>query len=298
MYVFPNPEIGTFPARLHATTAEPPCTAAIESPYSCCGERSMPTTKPLALITGGSGGIGLELAKVFASEGYDLVIAADSAAKLKEAVRQIEPSNGKARIETVVVDLAQPAGPQKLYDCVKELGRNVDVLVNNAGRGVWGDFARETDLKDELAIIQLNVASVIALTKLFVGDMVRRGSGKILITASEASLVPIALMSVYAATKAFVYSFALSLREELKDTGITVTALLPGATQTDFFIRADMDEAKFVQEGKLADPARVARDGYEALMKGDDHIVTPFKDRVKVSVAKFVPDAWSVQRLE
>jgi uncharacterized protein len=258
----------------------------------------MPTTKPLALITGGSGGIGLELAKVFASEGYDLIIAADSAAKLKEAVQQIEPSNEKARIETVVVDLSKPAGPQKLYDAVKELGRNVDVLVNNAGRGVWGDFARETDLQEELAIIQLNAASVIAVTKMFVGDMVRRGSGKILITASEASLVPIALMSVYAATKAFVYSFALSLREELKDTGITVTALLPGATQTDFFIRADMEEAKFVQEGKLADPARVARDGFEALMKGDDHIVTPFKDRVKVSVAKFVPDAWSVQRLE
>src|SRR5919107_95559 len=148
----------------------------------------MPTTKPLALITGGSGGIGLELAKVFASEGYDLIIAADSAAKLKEAVQQIEPSNEKARIETVVVDLSKPAGPQKLYDSVQELGQKVDVLVNNAGRGVWGDFARETDLKDELAMIQLNAASVIAVTKLFVGDMVRRGSGKILITASEASL--------------------------------------------------------------------------------------------------------------
>jgi short-subunit dehydrogenase len=219
------------------------------------------------------------------------------------------PSSGRRRrkvalagdgitVETVAVDLAKPAGPKKLYEAVQKLGWDIDVLVNNAGRGVWGDFARETDLDEELAIIQLNVASVIAVTKLFVADMIDRGSGKILVTASEASLSPIALMSVYAATKAFVYSFALSLREELKDTGITVSALLPGATQTDFFLRADMDEAKFVREGKLADPAKVARDGYDALMSGDDHVVTPLNERITMTVAKLMPDSWTVQRLE
>jgi uncharacterized protein len=229
----------------------------------------MAEPRPVTLITGGSSGIGLELAKVFAAEGHDLIIASDNRSKLKKAAEEITLAGDGGSVEIVVADLSKPAGPKKLYTAVQELGRKVEVLVNNAGRGVWGDFARETDLNDELAMIQLNAASVVALTKLFVADMVRRHSGKILITASEASLAPIALMSIYAATKAFVYSFALSLREELKDTGITVTALLPGATQTDFFIRADMDEAKFVQESKMADPAKVARDGYDALMKGD-----------------------------
>jgi uncharacterized protein len=258
----------------------------------------MAELRPVALITGGSSGIGLELAKIFAAEGHDLIIASDNRRKLKKAAEEIALAGDGGSVEIVVVDLSKPAAPKKLYKAVQELGRKVDVLVNNAGRGVWGDFARETDLNDELAMIQLNAASVVAVTKMFVADMVRHGSGKILITASEASLAPIALMSIYAATKAFVYSFALSLREELKDTGITVTALLPGATQTDFFIRADMDEAKFVQESKMADPAQVARDGYDALMKGDDHVVTPFKDRIRSVVTKFVPDRWAVERVE
>jgi uncharacterized protein len=251
-----------------------------------------------ALVTGGSSGIGLELAKVFAEEGYDLIIASDQPARLKEAVRHIKAACPDAWVETIVADLSQPDGPKRLYDTVQERGFTVDVLVNNAGRGVWGDFARETDLSDELAMIQLNVSSVVALTKLFVADMAERREGKILFTASEASLAPTALMSVYAATKAFVYSFALGLREELKDTGVTVTALLPGATQTEFFVRADMDELEFVQSGKMADPSDVARDGYDALIAGDDHVVTPFKDRIKVTVNKFMPATWTVGRME
>jgi len=244
-----------------------------------------------ALVTGGSSGIGLELAKVFAEEGYDLIIASDQPAKLKDAARHIKAECPDAWVETIVVDLAQPDGARKLYEAVQERGFTVDVLVNNAGRGVWGDFAQETDLSDELAMIQLNVSSVVAVTKLFVADMVRRREGKILFTASEASLAPIALMSVYAATKAFVYSFALGLREELKDTGVSVTALLPGATQTEFFGRAHMNELEFVQSGKMADPSEVARDGYDALIAGDDHVVTPFKDRIKVTANKFMPAA-------
>lgn len=258
----------------------------------------MAQSKSVVLVTGGSSGIGLELAKIFAAEGHDLIIASDNRGKLKKAADEIALAGDGGTVDIVVADLSKPAGPKKLHDAVQKLGRKVDVLVNNAGRGVWGDFARETDLKDELAMIQLNAASVVSVTKLFVADMLRRGRGKILITASEASLAPIALMSIYAATKAFVYSFALSLREELKDTGIMVTALLPGATQTDFFLRADMEDAKFVQEGKMADPAKVARDGYDALMKGDDHVVTPLKDRVRMTVAKLMPDSWTVQMLE
>ena len=258
----------------------------------------MAKSKSTVLITGGSNGIGLELAKVFAAEGYDLIIASSNRVNLDKAAESITLAGDGTTVKTLVADLSKPGGPKKLFDAVKELGRPLDVLVNNAGFGVWGDFARETDLKDELAMIQLNAASVVALTKMFAAGMVKRGSGKILVTASEASLAPIALMSIYAATKAFVYSFALSLREELKDTGVTVTALLPGATQTNFFVRANMEGTKFVQEAKMADPAKVARDGYDALMKGDDHVVTPFKDKVMSTFTKLVPDSWTVERVE
>jgi short-subunit dehydrogenase len=256
--------------------------------------------KPLVLVTGGSSGIGLEIAKVFAAEDHDVIIAASHARRLKKAVEQVRAAGGDNDVNVfpLTIDLSKPIGPKKLYEAVKEMRRPVDVLVNNAGVGVWGDFARATDLKDELAMMQLNTASVVALTKLFVADMVKRGEGKLLFTASEASLAPVALMSIYAATKAFVYSFALSLREELKDTDIVVTALLPGATQTDFFNRAGMQDAKFVQEGKMADPAGVARDGFDALMRADDHIVSPTKDRLMSIFTKLVPDRMTVERIE
>jgi short-subunit dehydrogenase len=147
-------------------------------------------------------------------------------------------------------------------------------------------------------MIELNTASVVTLSKLFAHDMANRGSGRILFTASEASLSPIALMAVYAATKAFVYSFALGLREELKDSGVTVTALLPGATNTNFFNRAGMKDTKLVREGELADARDVARAGYDALMRGDDHVVYPIQERVTSFFAKLVPDRMAVQRVE
>jgi uncharacterized protein len=252
--------------------------------------------KLVALVTGASSGIGLELAKVLASEGYDLIITSDDRAKLESAAKQIKQVGPSVQIGVVEADLARPDGAKKLYQIVRKLGYAVDILVNNAGVGVWGEFA-ETDLDAELKMIQLNAASVVAVTKLFARDMVERGAGKILITASEASLAPSALLTVYAATKAFDYSFAQALREELKDKGVTVTALLPGATDTNFFKRAGMAHTKTAQ-GKLADPAQVARAGYDALMSGDDHVVTPLRDRVAITVAKFLPDKTVVQRVE
>jgi short-subunit dehydrogenase len=253
-------------------------------------------SRPLALVTGSSSGIGLELARILAADGYDLILTSENREKLQLAVDQVKRAAPDANVKSVVADLEKPSGRKKLYDATKRSG-SIGILANNAGRGVWGEF-RKTDLEDELAIVQLNVASVVALSKLFARDMAKRGSGRILFTASEASLAPIALMSVYAATKAFVYSFALSLREELKDSGVTVTALLPGATNTDFFNRAGMKDTKLVRESDLADAREVAQAGYDALMRGDDHVVYPVQDRIRSIFTKLVPDRAAVQRVE
>jgi short-subunit dehydrogenase len=253
-------------------------------------------SKRRALVTGSSSGIGLELAKILAEEGHDLVITSDNRRKLEHAADQLKRAAPDAKVKIVVADLATAGGASKVYRLAKRAGP-IDVLVNNAGRGVFGEFVG-TRLGDELAMIQLNVASVVALTKLFVPDMVRRGSGRILFTASEASLAPLACMSVYAATKAFVYSFALSLREELKDSGVGVTALLPGATDTNFFNRAGMMNTKLVKENDLADAAGVARAGFEAMMNGDDHVVTPLQERIQYTLTKVLPDRMLVQRIE
>ena len=131
--------------------------------------------KPVVLVTGGSSGIGLELARVFATEGHDLIIVSENKRKLEGAAKQLERVRPGVKVAAVVVDLAKPDGPKKLYQSVKRRGAKVDILVNNAGVGVWGDFSRDTDLGKELAMIQLNAASVVAVTKLFVGDMVKRG---------------------------------------------------------------------------------------------------------------------------
>ena len=253
--------------------------------------------RPLALVTGSSSGIGLELAKVFAAEGHDLIITSDNRAKLETAKSNIASGAPDARIEIIDADLARSDGAETLYRGVQQLGRPIDILANNAGVGVWGEFAKGTDLSAELAMIQLNVSAVVALTKLFGREMVARHKGRILITASEAAIAPTALASVYGATKAFDYAFALALREELKDTGVTVTALLPGATDTNWFNRANAAHTS-VAQGNLADPAQVARDAYKALMKGDDHVVTPLKDKMLAVAAKLVPDRMSVQRLQ
>jgi short-subunit dehydrogenase len=253
-------------------------------------------SRPLALVTGSSSGIGLELAKIFAAEGHDLILTSEDQAKLKLAIDQVKRAAPDAAVKSVVADLKTSAGRKKLYNAAKRIGP-IDILVNNAGVGVWGEFVK-TDLEDELAMIQLNTAGAVALSKFVAGDMAKRGSGRILFTASEASLTPIALMSVYAATKAFVYSFALSLREELKETGVTVTALLPGATNTNFFNRAGMKDTKLVRENELADAREVAQAGYDALMRGDDHVVYPIQERVMSILAKLVPDRSAVQRVE
>lgn len=251
-----------------------------------------PTTHALALITGASSGIGYELAKQFACNGYDVIMAADHQGKLIEAAQGVRASawrseEGARRVETVTCDLATREGVENLYRAAQAIGP-VEVLCANAGIGVWGDF-RETDLEAELRAIQLNAVSVVHLTKLMLRDMVARNSGKILITASTDSTTPDPFLVVYAATKAFVLSFAEGLREDLKDTGITVTALMPGPTETNFFRRAGMQRSR-VASMKKSDPADVARAGYEALMRGDDHTVVGLMNKMQVAMGAIASD--------
>jgi short-subunit dehydrogenase len=248
------------------------------------------SNKPLVLITGSSSGIGLELAKCFAKDGYDLIINSENPQKLARAADELRASEGSPNVEVIVADLATKEGPGELYEKYRALGREVDVFVNNAGVGVYGDFTRETELERELSMIQLNAVSCVQLTKRFAADFVKRGAGKILMTASVASVMPTPLQTIYGATKAFVYSFAEGLREELRDTGITVTALMPGATDTPFFARAGALDSKLV-EGKLADPAEVAQAGYDAMNKGDDHVITPLSYRIQAAIGYVIPES-------
>lgn len=244
---------------------------------------------PYTLITGGTSGIGYELAKIFAKNGHNLIIVARDEADL--AVTCNELSQHNVKVITISKDLSHPDGAQQLYkEICKRKDVKVNTLVNNAGQGHYGEF-KDTDLLKELSIIQLNVATVVTLTKLFLKDMLAEGNGKILNVSSIASKAPGPFHSVYHGTKAFVQSFTEAIRDELKDTGITVTALLPGATDTDFFNKADMLESKIVQSGKLGDPSKVAQDGYDALMRGDDMVVSGLKNKVQVAMSKVMPDS-------
>lgn len=246
------------------------------------------TDKKYALITGDTSGIGFELAKLFAKDGYNLVITARSEEELGTTSAELER---EYNIEVVKIakDLFDPENALDLYNEVIIKKIQIDALVNDAGQGQYGEFV-ETDIHRELKIIQLNISSVVVLTKLFLQDMVKRGDGKILNLSSVASKIPGPLQSVYHGTKAFVQSFTEAIRNEVKDSGVVVTALLPGATDTDFFNKADMEDSKIVEEGKLADPAKVAKDGYDALMKDDDMVVSGFKNKVQVAMGNVMPD--------
>ncbi len=244
-------------------------------------------TRPLAVVTGASNGIGYELAKQFAQNGFDLLVTA-TGASINEAARSFEDLG--AEVETVEADLATYDGVEKLYDKIKATGKPVDAIAINAGIGVGGDFARETDLKDELNLINLNVVSTVHLAKRMVKDMVERSKGRILFTSSIAALMPGSFEAVYAASKAFVHSFAEGLRNELKDTGVTVTSLMPGPTDTNFFHRADMDDTN-VGTSKKDDPAEVAKQGFKALMAGKDHIIAgSLKTKAMGMASEVLPD--------
>lgn len=241
-----------------------------------------------ALVTGATMGIGYELTKLFAKDGYDLVIVARSEAELMQMAVDLNLEYG-VNVTPIAKDLFEPNAGEELYNEVIAKGITVNVLVNDAGQGVYGKFA-ETDLQAELDIIQLNVSALVVLTKLFLKDMVARDEGKILQLASMVSKISSPLMAVYAGTKAFVYNFTQSVINELKDTNVTMTALQPGATDTDFFNKAGAENAKVVTDGGLADPADVAKEGYDALMDGESKVVAGAKNKMQAAMANVTPD--------
>lgn len=244
------------------------------------------STRPLAVVTGASNGIGYELAKQFAEHGFDLIVTA-TGSSIEKAAQTLEQLG--TNVETVEADLATYEGVETLYHQIRATGRPVEAIAINAGVGVGGQFT-ETDLKEELNLIELNVTSSVHLAKHVVKDMVARGSGKILFTSSIASLQPGPFEAVYAASKAFVRSFAEGIRNELKDTGVTVTALMPGPTDTNFFHQADMEDTK-VGSNKKDDPAEVAKQGFDALMAGKDSVVAgSLQTKIQGNVSKVLPD--------
>lgn len=234
-----------------------------------------------ALITGASTGIGKELAKIHAEKGGNLIIVARSESKLAQLKKKLEE---KYNIKVVVItkDLSDLNAPQEIYNEVKQEGIEIDYLINNAGFGALGKF-HELNLARQISMINLNVTSLTALTHLFLPDFVKRNHGKILNTSSTASFMPGPLQAVYFATKAYVTFFSNALSEELHDTNITVTNLMPGATESEFGAISGMDKTEMFK--KTATANSVALDGYNGMLNGKLDVVSGLKTMEKVMMA-------------
>lgn len=221
--------------------------------------------KTHVLITGASSGIGLEFARLFAQENNPLILVARSEEKLNEIARELNAQYG-VPVTVIAKDLTDPHAPDEIFQQLEAQNQTVGVLVNNAGFATYGKFT-ETDWQAQAAMIHLNIAALSHLTSLFVGGMVQRGEGRVLNVASLGAFLPGPLMAVYYASKAYVLSFSEALANELQGTGVTVTCLCPGPTESDFQKRAQMEDSKLVQGGLLS-ASRVARAGLDAMKKG------------------------------
>ena len=252
-----------------------------------------PTGNKFAVVTGASSGIGFELAKQFADHGYDLLVTAEDEG-IEEAAIALR-RDGQNQIVSVRADLATFDGVEQVYAAITGTGRAVDAIALNAGRGIGGDFTRDTDLADELNVIDVNITSTVHLAKRVLPDMVARDSGSVLFTSSIASMMPGTHQAVYNASNSFVQSFAAALRNELKDTNVSITALMPGPTDTNFFDRAEMHDTRVGSSSK-DDPAVVAKQGFEALMKGKEKVVAgSVKTKVQGAASKVMPDSAKAQ---
>jgi short-subunit dehydrogenase len=240
------------------------------------------STKKLAVVTGASTGIGYELARQCAKNGYNLVIAADEP-QIKDAAEAI--SSDGAFVESVEADLATTAGVDKLVAAIGD--RQVDAMLANAGRGLGKAFL-DQDFEDVRRVVATNITGTIYLIQKVGRGMRARGQGRILITGSIAGFMPGTYQAVYNGTKAFLDSFSFALRAELKDTGVSVSCLMPGATETDFFDRADMLDTKIGAEKKM-DPAVVAKQGFDAMMAGEGDVVTGWQNKLQSAIATIMP---------
>lgn len=249
----------------------------------------MNTATNYTLITGATSGIGYELALLFAKDGHNLIIVSRDLDEMQ--AKAIEFKDCGVDVKAIQADLFDPEAAFSVCEKIDSMGIDVDILVNNAGQGLYGKFA-DTDIQRELEMIQLNVSSLIILTKHFLKRMIANQRGKILNLASIASKAPGPWQSVYHGTKAFILSFTEAIREEVKDQNIFVTALLPGATDTDFFNKADMNRSRIAQDkDAMSDPKDVAKDGYAALMDGDDKVVSGLKNKIQTALSNITPDS-------
>jgi short-subunit dehydrogenase len=248
----------------------------------------MTENRPLALVTGASSGIGRELAKQFAQHGFDLVVTAENEL-LEPAAAELRTLSDGIRVDAVRADLRDPAEVEKLYAATRSSGRPLAAAALNAGVGRGGAFI-ENDLADELDIITLNITSTVHLAKLVLRDMVARDEGKVLVTSSIASTMPGTFQAVYNASKSFLQSFTEALQSELKDSQVSITSLMPGPTETNFFHRARMTDTRVGQASK-DDPADVAEQGFEALMAGKDRVTaSSLMTKAQGLANKVVPD--------
>jgi short-subunit dehydrogenase len=244
-------------------------------------------SRPVALITGASMGLGAEFARLFAANGHDLVLTARSADKLASVKREIENLHG-ASVRVIVADLAEPGAPRAIYDEIAAAGIEISVLVNNAGYGMYG-FFHEVDRDAVMDMIQVNVNALVLLTRLFIGDMVGRGRGRILNVASTAAFQPGPLQPVYYATKAFVLSFTEAIANELKGTGVTATALCPGPVATGFQERANVGDVRGLRLMMRTTPEQVVREGFDGMVKGKSVVIPGMLNRVLVFLLRFSP---------
>ncbi|WP_165145281.1 SDR family oxidoreductase [Marinitoga sp. 38H-ov] len=243
--------------------------------------------KKYTLITGASGGIGLELARIFAKNGHNLVLVARSFDKLQKIKEDLE-NKYNIKVEAIKKDLSISNSPKELYNEIKEKKIFVNILVNNAGYATFGKFYN-LNIEKELNMIQLNVVTLVHLTKLFLDDMIKNNEGKILNVASTAAFQPGPLMANYYASKAYVLSFSEALNEELKDMNISVSALCPGATSTDFVKRANMEKSRLFHTLKPMRADKVAEIAYYGLMKKKQVIIPGFRNKILAFSIRFTP---------